>query len=136
MRLHRIINEHRKTGAKFLIVGLLNTLSGLAVIFVAKWALGANDVIANISGYAVGITLGFKLNATWTFGQKGYVPSALYKYCFVLFVAYLLNLSTVMLLINTTAIESYYAQALGIVPYTLFTYVCSRYLVFNEARET
>lgn len=131
MRLHKIISEHGKTGTRFLTVGLLNTLSGLTVIFVAKWAFNANDVIANVFGYAVGLTLGFKLNAAWTFGQKTSMPSSFYKYCAVLVAAYALNLITVILLINVMALNSYMAQAMGIVPYTAFAYLASKYVVFR-----
>ena len=39
---------------RFLGVGAANTLIGLGVIYACKRLLGFGDVLANVSGYAVG----------------------------------------------------------------------------------
>ena len=117
---------------KFLIVGGANTLLGLAIIYLAKWGAGLHDALANFLGYAFGLCLSFLLNKTWTFRYAGPTTAALVRFLLVAAVAYALNLATVMLAIDFFRINSYAAQALGIVPYTAFTYLASRYFAFHE----
>lgn len=115
---------------RFLIVGGLNTIVGLAVIWGAKWA-GTPDVPANAIGYATGIALSFALNKRWTFRHAGRTLPALGKFLLVIGIAYALNLATVLHAIGAFHLNSYLAQAIGIVPYTAFTYVASRYFAFR-----
>ena len=120
--------------AKFLAVGALNTGVGLGVIYLAKYALDAGDVSANALGYAVGLVLSFALNRSWTFGHTGPVHKAAARFAVVIALAYLLNLATVLFSIHALGVNGYVAQALGIVPYTAFTFIASRYWAFEPAR--
>lgn len=117
---------------KFLVVGLANTLSGLSVIYLAKWLLEFGDVSANVVGYTVGISLSFALNKRWTFRHEGAYLTSLIRFLIVIGVAYLANLATVLTAIEVLRMNSYLAQALGIVPYTALTYLGSRYFAFNR----
>ncbi len=123
------------SGAKFLVVGFANTLVGLGAIWMAKWLLGAGDVLANVIGYGLGLALSFTLNRAWTFGYRGATPLALLRFLLVFAVAYMLNLSTVLAAIRFGHVDPYLAQAIGIVPYTAFGYLASRYFVFRRSRE-
>jgi putative flippase GtrA len=122
------------TGPRFLAVGVLNTLAGLAVIFAAKAFVGAGDVVANIAGYGVGLGISFFLNRMWTFGHRGNAWTALARFLLVFACAYLVNLSTVLLLIRGANVNGYLAQTIGIVPYTLFGFLANRYFVFGSTR--
>ena len=122
------------TAPRFLVVGVLNTLAGLAVIFAAKAFVDAGDVAANIAGYGVGLGISFILNRTWTFRHRGSALTALARFLLVFVCAYLVNLSTVLLLIHGVNINGYLAQTIGIVPYTVFGFVANRYFVFGPAR--
>jgi len=115
---------------RFLIVGVANTMTGLLVIYAAKWFFGANDVLANVIGYGLGLIQSFILNSTWTFKHRGKVLPALAKFLLTFLCAYALNLATVMAAIHLFSVNSYVAQAMGILPYTLFFYLASRYFVF------
>lgn len=130
MQLSKFLRAIDFTGTRFLVVGVANTLAGLLTIFAAKYILGMGDILANMTGYAVGISLSFTLNARWTFRYSGKFLPAFTKFAIVLMLAYCLNLLTVMTAIRVFTINSYIAQALGIVPYTLFTYLASRLVVF------
>jgi putative flippase GtrA len=55
---------------KFAVVGVANTVVGLAAIYLCKWLLGFNDALANITGYTVGLIISFLLNRGWTFGHS------------------------------------------------------------------
>jgi len=116
---------------RFLLVGLVNTVVGLGTIYACKWFLGFGDVLSNIIGYAFGLTVSFTLNSRWTFHFRGNQFWAMLKFAAVFCIAYLTNLSTVILLIEKFQLNSYLAQALGLPPYTLLFYLGSRLFAFR-----
>lgn len=116
---------------RFLGVGVVNALLGLLVIYAAKWFFGFGDVIANLLGYSVGMTVSFVLNSRWTFHFRGAWQPAFAKFVAVSLVAYAANLLTVLAAIHGAAINSYVAQALGIPVYTLTVFLASKFFVFR-----
>lgn len=118
--------------ARFLSVGAVNTLVGLGVIYACKWLLGFGDILANASGYTVGLTISFMLNRHWTFGHKGKVPVAVLRFLAVFAVAYSINLLCVLLAIRVAGIDGYISQAIGILPYTAIFYLGSRLYAFRS----
>jgi putative flippase GtrA len=116
---------------RFLVVGILNTAVGLGVIFLAKWLGGLGDVQANLLGYLTALSVSFLLNSRWSFVYRGPALPAMVRFFSVIAVAYLLNLATVLFAIHALQLDSYFAQTLGIVPYTLFTYVGARHYAFR-----
>jgi len=117
---------------RFLLVGVANTLLGLSVIYAAKWLLRIGDMPANLLGYICALVLSFTLNSSWSFRYDGRILPAMMKFVAVIIMAYLLNLAMVMATIKIFKINSYIAQALGIIPYTLLTYLGSRFIVFRS----
>ncbi len=118
---------------KFIVVGISNTLIGLAIIYAAKWFLRIDDLTANLMGYGVGIMFSFICNKRWTFGHIGGTVPAFARFFAVLVAAYLLNLITVIWAIRL-GINDYLAQALGVVPYTAFSYLGSKHFAFATGR--
>lgn len=104
-------------GLRYLLVGGANTLMGLLVIYGAKLLLGLGEVAANAAGYAVGVGPSFVLNQSLTFQFTESAFPALFRFLVVLGVAYLANLLTVLLLISLD-VDSRFAQAIGVIPYT------------------
>lgn len=117
------------TVVRFVLVGMVNTLVGLTLIYAAKWFLGAGDVAANAFGYSIGLLVSFTLNRAWTFAHRGHAGRAFATFLAVQCVAYGLNLVCVLGLISY-GVDSYVAQAFGIPPYTIVSYLGSRYLAF------
>lgn len=107
---------------RFVLVGVLNTLSGLLVIYSLKWLFGVHDVPANLIGYAVGLCVSYVLNERWTFAFRGSRLAAVPRFAAVILVAYLANLVTVSAAIYWGSVDSYVAQALGVAPYALISY--------------
>jgi putative flippase GtrA len=126
-----VIKAHIPQLGRFLSVGVLNLLVGLLVIYACKWFLGVGDAAANAIGYAAGLTTSFTLNSRWTFAYRGPALPALIKFLLVAAVAYGMNLLTVLVLIHYAGMNGYIAQALGIPPYTLTTYLASKFIVFR-----
>lgn len=125
--------HHRfKRPIRFVIVGVLNTLVGLAVIYGCKYFLGMGDVAANIIGYAVGLTVSFVLNSSWTFEYSGPKLAAAGRFLVVFAISYGVNLATVMGLIHLAGVNSYLAQAAGMPVYTICFYLLSRVYAFRS----
>ena len=115
---------------RFLGVGAVNALIGLAVIFAAKWFFGAGDITANLAGYTVGILISFTLNRRWTFDSASAWKPAFVKFVAVSGVAYAANLLAVLAAIHWLGFNGYLAQTIGIPVYTLITFLASKHLVF------
>jgi putative flippase GtrA len=126
-----VIKAHLPQLGRFLSVGMLNMLVGLLVIYACKWFFHVGDAAANAIGYAAGLTTSFTLNSRWTFAYRGRRLPALIKFLLVAAVAYGMNLLTVLILIHHAGMNGYIAQALGIPPYTLTTYLASKFIVFR-----
>lgn len=116
---------------RFLLVGILNTAAGLALIFAAKALLGWGDLASNLFGYAFGLALSFLLNRNWSFEHRGAMGPALLRFLAVFLLAYLANLVTVFGLRDLAGIGAYWAQAAGVIPYTALFYLGSRLFVFR-----
>ena len=118
--------------ARFLSMGAVNTLIGLGVIYACKRLFGFGDILANASGYAVGLTIGFMLNKHWTFGHTGNARVAALRFLAVFGVAYSVNLLCVLFAIRAAGIDDYVSQAIGILPYTAIFYLGSRLYAFRS----
>ena len=119
---------------RFGVVGLLNTVLGLAIIFAAKAFLGLGDLAANLVGYGLGLLCSFFLNRSWTFRHEGRMFATFWRFGIAFAVAYVLNLVTVFALRDAMSLNSYLAQSGGVIPYTISFYLMSAYFVFPARR--
>jgi putative flippase GtrA len=117
--------------ARFAIVGVVNTIVGLSVIYLCKFVLNLSDVPANVLGYAVGLVVSFYLNSIWTFAYRGLVLLAALRFLMAFLISYGINLATVLILIEKLGVNSYLAQAAGIPAYTVAFYLLSKTFVFG-----
>ncbi len=118
---------------KFSVVGVINTLTGLLVIYAGKWFFGLDDVWANAVGYAIGLTVSFFLNKSWTFRHEGELVRSAVRFFISFAIAYPINLGAVLIPINEFGVNSYIAQALGMPPYTIAFFLLSRYFAFRDS---
>lgn len=114
---------------RYALVGGLNTLIGLLVIYAGLWLFGLGDVAANALGYCIGFLVSFSLNKRWTFRHDGARLPALLRFAAVIASAWLTNLGIVLLLIGA-GLDNYLAQAAGVLPYAIVGYLGSRFLAF------
>ena len=131
-RPRRLMSRAHAAPIRFILVGIANTLVGLFVIFSLKAALGLGDVFSNVLGYLIGLINSFVLNRAFTFKFKGATSKALTRFGAVALVGYALNLLVVMGSITLLKVNSYVGQALGVLPYTLFTYFGFKYYAFRQ----
>ncbi|HVE90489.1 MAG TPA: GtrA family protein [Burkholderiaceae bacterium] len=124
-----------RTVPKFLAVGVANTIVGLGVIYAMKLFASADDVSANVVGYAVGLAFSFALNRRWTFAAHGDVLGSLLRFLAIFALAYPANLAAVLMFIKI-GVDPYWSQALGVVPYTVIFYVGSRWYAFRSSKSS
>lgn len=119
---------------RFVIVGLANTCLGLAAIYFSKLILHLGDIAANASGYAFGLAVAYALNSTWTFEYSGRGLAAAGRFLLAFVISYGANLLVVWVLIEQASVDSYFAQAAGVPPYTVCFYLLCRWFVFRDRR--
>ena len=119
---------------RYLLVGVVNTLVGLGIIYLAMYFLHMDLASSNALGYAIGILVSFALNKKWTFASQDHVVYSFLRYLLVLGVAYAANLATVLFANSHFYLNPYLSQALGIIPYTTIGFLGSRYFAFRERR--
>jgi glycosyltransferase involved in cell wall biosynthesis/putative flippase GtrA len=117
---------------RYLLVGVVNMISGLSIIYLAMYYLQLEVGYANALGYAIGVLLSFMLNKKWTFKSSNHALYSLMRFILVLLVAYAANLVTVLFILDKFQVNPYIAQALGIIPYTFIGFLGSRYFVFQK----
>ncbi len=117
---------------RFALVGIANTLIGLAVIFAAKGLVGAGDIAANATGYGVGLVVSFLLNRSWTFSHDGEMLAAALRFLAAFAVGYAMNLATVLGLVHALGINAYLAQVLGVPPYAMTFFLLSKHFAFRR----
>jgi putative flippase GtrA len=119
---------------RFAAVGASNTMAGLAIIYACKFLLELGDIPSNFIGYGAGLLIGFGLNRNWTFGHRGDAIGALGRYLLVVLAAYAANLAATLYAIDVLNLNSYLAQAMGVLPYACVGYIGSRVYAFAPGR--
>jgi putative flippase GtrA len=120
-------------GLRFALVGIANTLLGLGTVYACLFLLGWSDVVANVTGYTLGLIQSFALNRNWTFRSQVRILPGLMRFLAVFAVSYGCNLALVLTLLRL-GIAPVYAHAAGMPLYTLIFFVLSRSLVFHPAK--
>ncbi len=69
-----------KQFAKYLAVGVINTLVTLVVIVTCKSLLGINPLVSNALGYIAGVINSFLWNRAWVFRADGHLTSQAVKF--------------------------------------------------------
>lgn len=118
---------------RFGLVGVLNTLVGLFVIW-GLMAMGVPMVWANAGGYATGLVVSLTLNKKFTFGSSARWRRIVPRFALVTLVAYVVNLTVVMVSANAFMVDRYLSQLFGMPFYTLMCFLGYRHFVFGRDR--
>lgn len=130
---------------KYGIVGVMNTLVTIVVIFVCKAILGINPWVSNAIGYIAGVVNSFLWNKKWVFkSRNGYVAEAV-KFLIGFLPCYLVQLAAVWLLTECTPLGDMtwtiggftfggygVATLIGMVVYTIANFLYNRYITFRK----
>ena len=117
---------------RFVVVGLANTMIGLAIIYLLKWMVGVGDTAANVGAIPWALPRAFCSTAIGRSYHSGAWLPALARFLLLFAVAYAINLGTVLVLLEQFRMNGYAAQEFGIPPYTALFYLGSRYVSFQK----
>ena len=118
--------------ARFLTVGVFNTLIGYAVIFIAMYGVGLSPELSNGLGFAVGLFSSFVLSRKFTFRSEGKVNAELIRFLIAFMIAYLLNLAVLHLLVRYFHFHAGLSQIISGAVYTICSYWFNARWVFHE----
>lgn len=129
---------------RYAIVGVINTLITLIVIYVAKSLIGINEYLSNAIGYIAGLVNSFIWNKNWVFRVKEESFLQVVRFLVGFAVCYLLQITAVWALTEHTVygpmvwdiygfkISGYgVATLIGMVLYTLANFVYNRLVTFR-----
>ena len=136
--MRRIISSFfDATFLKFMLVGVVNTLVGTAIMFFCFNILAWSYWISSALNYMVGSIVSYLLNKRYTFQQKGHDWHTVWKFivnvsvCYVL--AYGLAKPFVAWMLSgvTTNIQGNAALFIGMVLFVGFNYIGQRFWAFS-----
>ena len=120
---------------RFGVVGVVNTVLTLAVIYVLHSWMGTAFVYANAIGFAAGFANSFFMNRYWTFSSKGNLFRESILFVLVFFASYLAQLFIVLSLKDFFLVPVALAQIAGMAVYTLTNYLGNRMVTFRKKQD-
>jgi putative flippase GtrA len=120
--------------ARFLVVGALNSLIGVIVIFLCMALLQMPPLAANAMGYGVGFLVSFFLHRHYTFRSRVKIGAGLATYFAVVACAYAANAAVLLVMTSVLQLNAYLSQIVSIGAYSTIIFLTGRRYVFNHAR--
>ena len=139
--MRRIISSFfDATFLKFMLVGVVNTLVGTAVMFFCFNVLAWSYWISSAMNYIVGSIVSYLLNKRYTFQQKEHDWSTVWKFivnvtiCYGLAYGFAKPLVTWMLSGFTTNIQGNVALLVGMILFVGLNYIGQRFWAFSPKK--
>ena len=140
--MRRIISSFfDATFLKFMLVGVVNTLVGTAIMFFCFNILAWSYWISSALNYMVGSIVSYLLNKRYTFQHKGHDWSTVWKFivnvsvCYVLAYGLAKPLVTWMLSGFTTNIQGNVALLVGMILFVGLNYIGQRFWAFSPKKD-
>ena len=114
---------------KFVLVGIVNTLVGTAVMFAAYNVLHLSYWISSASNYVVGSIVSYFLNKYFTFQNKEKSWKQLVKFALNITVCYLVAYG---LAGQSKSVQDNLSMLVGMGAFVVFNYVGQRVVVFRK----
>ncbi|RUL57054.1 GtrA family protein [Lysinibacillus antri] len=126
---------------RFLLVGIINTLVGTSIMFLAYNLFHLSYWVSSFLNYFIGSIVSYFLNKYYTFKQKErsfqevilFIVNILICY----FVAYYLAAKIVSYLLSdySTAIIDNISMVVGMILFVLLNYTGQRFIVFSKSKQ-
>ena len=129
------------TFLRFLLVGVVNTLVGTAIMFFCFNVLAWSYWISSALNYIVGSIVSYLLNKRYTFQQKGHDLYTILKFimnitiCYVLAYGFAKPLVTWLLSGLSTNVQGNIALLVGMVLFVAFNYIGQRFWAFSQKKD-
>ena len=128
--------EIKKIGIKkikrFLIVGLVNAISGYSLIISLYTLLNLNFYLSNFIGYLFGLILSFILNRNFVFKAHGKIFSPFIKFVFSFFISYFLNIFVFYISTEFIDLNNYLALLIASFFYSISFFIACNYFIFRK----
>lgn len=137
MKVFKLID---RTLLKFVVVGVINTLFGSAVMFAMYNLLGCSYWVSSAGNYIFGSILSFFLNKHFTFQNKSKDVSVVIKFTINIIVCYLLAYGlarpAVRLLLSDSSmkVRENVAMLAGMILFVGFNYIGQRFFAFADPK--
>lgn len=138
--MKKLINLVDLKTAKFIIVGIVNTLIGSAIMFTLYNVFHMNYWFSSASNYVIGSMFSYIFNKNWTFNNKDNSKKTVPLFILNIIVCYILAygiakpLTGYLLMNEASIIKDNISMIMGIVLFTGFNYLGQRYFVFKEVQ--
>lgn len=129
-----------KTLLRFLAVGVLNTLLGMAIMFGLYNLAGASYWLSTAANYILVSIFSFLVNRSFTFRSKGSLVSGGFRFALNIAVCYLLAygvakpLATAIFSGHGRALQENAAMLAGMCFFTGLNYIGQRWFVFGRGK--
>ena len=126
---------------KFVLVGIVNTLVGTAIMFGLYNLAGCSYWVSSAANYVIGSILSYVLNKKFTFQHRGQIAQSALRFAGNIAVCYLLAYgiakpaARAFLADATQPVQENIAMLAGMILFTGFNYLGQRYFVFGEKNE-
>lgn len=145
-RLHQVLSD-KETVKQFIrygLVGVLNTLVTLVVIFVCKSVMGINDYVSNAAGYVAGVINSFIWNRQFVFHSSGKLRREMVLFLIGFGICYCVQFAIVWTLNQSWfgdmefdfgyfSLSGYgIATLIGMVAYTVCNFIYNRCVAFKN----
>lgn len=125
---------------RFLLVGLINTLTGLSIIYFVLHFLNGSYWTATFIGNTIGATVSYFLNKEFTFNSEVKHAKGIPRFIFVILLCYFLAYSISSFVARSIQYDMFsmfftsenLAVLLGMMFYTVLNYFGQRHFVFNK----
>lgn len=125
------MNQWSMQSVRFVLVGLASNLV-LFVLYLLLTALGISPKLAMTGLFALGTMQTFIINKRWTFRHQGLLQASFLKYTAIYSVAYLLNLTTLVLLVDNLGYPHHVVQGVMIFSISIMLFLLQKLWVFRS----
>lgn len=85
-------------------------------------------------GYVVGLCFSYVVNGIFTFKAKRFGLDGFLRFLLVFCFAYAANLLVTMLVINSGLVNAYLGHVVGVLPYTVLSFLGGKFFVFRGVK--
>ena len=114
---------------KFLFSGLVTNASAYVAYLLLTLA-GMGHKTAMSLMFIAGMMLSYNMNKRWTFAGHGTHDAAFWRFVAAYAVAYMLNLSSMWLLVDRMGIPHYWVQAVNVMAISALLFIAQKYWIF------
>ena len=131
MRINKNIPISIQQFVKYGLVGVLNTIITISVIFIFMKLLNVSYIISNIVGYLFGFINSFFLNKIWTFKSKKSIGRESFFFILIFVICYFIQLVFLIILKEKLLVKPEYAQIIAMGFYTIINFLGNKFITFK-----